>query len=211
VTPPFTIVDYGAGNLRNVQKAVEHLGGQAGICSQPDDVLRADALILPGVGHFQDGMASLKATGLDEALRTAVRDRGVPILGICLGMHLLADEGHEGGLTEGLGLLPMSIRLMESDLADFRLPHIGWNEVEASADSVLFQDLPSRPDFYFVHSYHSVCTDPAIAAATCPFAGGVVAAVEKDSVFAVQFHPEKSQRFGLKLLDNFMRHCGSCA
>ena len=211
MTPGLTIVDYGAGNLRNVQKAVEHLGGRATISSSPDEVARAGALILPGVGHFQDGMASLAASGLDEAIRAAGLGQRSALLGICLGMHLIAEEGHEGGPAPGLGLMPMSIQLLESDGPGFRLPHIGWNEVQYRSESVLFRGLPERPDLYFVHSYHSVCSDDSIVAGTCPYGGGFTAAVEKAPVFAVQFHPEKSQRFGLMILDNFIDYCRSRA
>ena len=190
---------------------MEHLGASAAISSSPDEVARADALILPGVGHFKDGMLSLTGSGLGEAVREAVLKRGSSLLGICLGMHLIAEEGHEGGLASGLGLMPTSIQLLESDDPGFRLPHIGWNEVDCRPGSVLFKGLPKRPDLYFVHSYHSVCADESHVAATCPYAGGFTAAVEKAPVFAVQFHPEKSQRFGLKILKNFIDYCGSRA
>ena len=209
--PTLTIVDYGAGNLRNVQKAIEHLGGRGIISASPDDISRAEALILPGVGHFQAGMASLKASGLDQAVRSAVLEGGSSLLGICLGMHLIAREGHEGGLAPGLDLLPMSIRLIESDQPGFRLPHIGWNEVEHHPNSLLFVDVPPKPDFFFVHSYHAVCPDDSVLQATCPFAGGITAAVERAPLFAVQFHPEKSQRFGLQVLQNFLTYCQSRA
>lgn len=209
--PALTIVNYGAGNLRNVQKAIEHLGGRATISASPDEVARSEALVLPGVGHFQDGMASLASSGLDQALREAVLDRESALLGICLGMQLIADSGEEGGPAPGLGLLPMSVRLLESNEPGFRLPHIGWNEVRFRPDSVLFAGLPEGPDLYFVHSYHAVCTDQALVAATCPFGGGFAAAVERAPIFAVQFHPEKSQRFGLKILSNFLQYCRSRA
>lgn len=210
-TPLLTIVNYGAGNLRNVQKAIESLGGRATISSSPDEVVCADALILPGVGHFQDGMAALAATGLDDAVREAVRDRECSFLGICLGMQLIAEDGEEGGPAPGLGLLPMSIRLLASNAPGFRLPHIGWNEAHARPDSILFDGLPEHPDVYFVHSYHAVCADDADVAATCPFASGFTAAVERAPLFAVQFHPEKSQRFGLQILKNFVEYCRSRA
>ncbi|MBM4184044.1 MAG: imidazole glycerol phosphate synthase subunit HisH [Gemmatimonadetes bacterium] len=202
-----TIINYGAGNLRNVQKAIEHLGGRAVISSSPDEISRAEALVLPGVGHFQDGMRGLTSRGLDGAIREAVLERRSALLGICMGMQLVAQDGEEGGPAPGLGLLPMSIRLLESDEPGFRLPHIGWNEVRHRPGTVLFEGLPSTPDVYFVHSYHAVCMDESVVAATCPFAGGFTAAVERAPIFAVQFHPEKSQRFGLKILDNFLRYC----
>jgi len=203
-----TIVDYGAGNLRNVQKALEFLGCQAPIISnQVDDLAQAEALILPGVGAFHMGMQHLRDLGLDIALRVEVLEKRKPLLGICLGMQLLATEGHEGGRCDGLGLLPMVVRRLRCDGAGLRVPHMGWNNVCARRGATLFVGVPVDPDFYFVHSYHAECVDENIVAATCEYGQTFVAAVEHSNIFATQFHPEKSQRYGLQVLSNFLKHC----
>ncbi|MEW5767128.1 MAG: imidazole glycerol phosphate synthase subunit HisH [bacterium] len=202
-----TIIDYEAGNLRNIQKAIEHLGYKALISKQINAVEEADILVLPGVGAFHSGMNVLEGLGLIEALRKAVIKNRKPLLGVCLGMQLLGREGHEGGKRAGLGFLPMTIHRLQSDKKGLRLPHIGWDNVVASDHSVLFSEIPKDPDFYFVHSYQAVCEDESIIAATCEYGHRFVAAVEKDNIFATQFHPEKSQRYGLQVLKNFMNYC----
>lgn len=201
-----TIIDYEAGNLRNIQKAVEYLGYNAVISNQINAVEEADILVLPGVGAFHTGISVLENLGLIEALRKAVIKNRKPLLGICLGMQLLGREGHEGGKRSGLGFLPMTIHRLQSDKKGLRLPHIGWDNVVTSDYSILFSEIPEDPDFYFVHSYHAVCEDESIIAATCEYGHRFVAAVEKDNIFATQFHPEKSQRYGLKVLKNFMNY-----
>jgi imidazole glycerol-phosphate synthase subunit HisH len=199
-----TIIDFDAGNLRNVQKAIEHLGATAGISKKAADIETAEVLILPGVGAFRDGITAIKQYGLYDLIRTEVLGKKKPILGICLGMQLMAAESHEGGLWQGLALLPMSIHRLQSDKTGLRIPHIGWNEITARQKSVLFKDIPSAPDFYFVHSYHAVCEDENIIAATAEYGHKFAAAVEKDNIFATQFHPEKSQRYGVQLIKNFL-------
>jgi glutamine amidotransferase len=204
------IIDYDAGNLRNVQKALEYLGYRTSIVSsRVEDLERADVLILPGVGAFYEGMRILRKRQLDSFLHQEVIGKKKPLLGICLGMQLLSNDGCEGGQCSGLGFLPMSTQKLRSEEKGFRLPHIGWNDVSFKPDSVLFKGIPESPDFYFVHSYHAVCEDESIAAATCEYGHTFVAAVEKDNIFGTQFHPEKSQRYGLKLLQNFMAYCES--
>ena len=201
------IVDYLAGNLRTVQKAVERLNRAADIVQRGEALANADAIILPGVGAFGHGMENLAQAGFVEALRREVLERGKPLLGICLGMHLLGTRGFEGGEMPGLGLLPMSVPRFDLSKCSVRLPHNGWNSVTIKPESILFKGVPEGADFYFVHSYHVVCDGEAMVAARCDYGYPFAAALEHENIFATQFHPEKSQRHGLRLLDNFLRHC----
>jgi glutamine amidotransferase len=203
------IVDYDAGNLRNVQKAIEFLGFCAEITDDARDVADAQCIVLPGVGAFKDGMAMLKNKGLDLAIQDAVLQEARPILGICLGMQLLAEAGYEGEYTQGLGLLPMVVERMNAEKEGLRLPHIGWNDIMATPGSVLFSGVPEDPDFYFVHSYHAVCKNRDIVAATAEYGQTFVAAVEWKNIFGTQFHPEKSQRYGLQIIKNFLVHASA--
>ncbi|MFA5844476.1 MAG: imidazole glycerol phosphate synthase subunit HisH [Coriobacteriia bacterium] len=196
------IVDYRMGNLRSVQKGFEH-AGVAGVVvtGDPATVAAADGVVLPGVGAFRDAAANLKASGMREV----VLDRagtGVPLLGICLGMQLLATTGLEDGTHEGLGLVPGECRRLP---AGVKIPHIGWNTLEYPKESPLFEGIPQGSAFYFVHSYHLVPDDPAAVIATTEHGTTFAAAVAAGSVFAVQFHPEKSSELGLRLLANFAR------
>ena len=209
MTVKITIIDYDAGNLRNVQKAIETFGYIPMISSEAEALEETDVLILPGVGSFKDGMDSLKSSGLHLSIRRQVIEKKKPILGICLGMQLLATEGYEGGKCSGLNLLPMSVQRLSSEQKGLKLPHMGWNSVFGFEQSVLFSGISDGGDFYFVHSYHAVCEDDSIVTATCEYGQRFVAAVRKDNVFGTQFHPEKSQRYGLKLLKNFLYYCES--
>lgn len=203
------IVDYQAGNLRNVQKAVEHLKRKAEIVRRGEELVGADAIILPGVGAFGHGMKNLGNAGFVEALRTEVLEKGKPLLGICLGMHLLGTRGFEDGERPGLALIPMSIPRFDFSKCSIRLPHNGWNSIAINPESVLFEGVPQGADFYFVHSYHVVCEDETMVTARCDYGYPFAAAIEHGNIFATQFHPEKSQRYGLKLLDNFLNLCES--
>ena len=199
-----TIINYGIGNLDSVARAVEECGATALITDQAADLRSASALILPGVGAFADGMTELCARGLDSALREEVVEKGIPLLGICLGMQLLATTGFEGGETPGLGFVPGEVRRLVADAPGTRIPHVGWNNVEPVADCALFDGIPSGADFYFVHSYHFCPEDASHIAARTPYCGGFVSCVRRAHIFGVQFHPEKSQKLGLRLLRNFM-------
>ena len=203
----FAIVDYKAGNLRNVQKAIEHLGRRAEIVRHGAELANADGVILPGVGAFAQGMENLARAGFIEAIQREVAERGKPVLGICLGMQLLGEIGFEGGEIPGLGLLPMTVPRFDTADCGVRLPHIGWNSVDVTPGSVLFKGVPPGADFYFVHSYHVVCDDQSMISARCDYCYPFTAAVERGKIFATQFHPEKSQRYGIKVLENFLAHC----
>ncbi len=203
------ILDFNAGNLRNVQKAFERIGYQPVISGRPADVEKAEVIIFPGVGSFAEAMQTLGEMNVIGTLRRHVMEKHKPFLGICLGMQLLAREGSEGGRTEGLGFLPAKVERLDAEAKGLRLPHIGWNSVVPRANSVLFQGIPADSDFYFVHSYHLICDEAPAVAATCEYGRRFVCAVEKDNIFATQFHPEKSRKAGLKVLENFMNYCRS--
>ena len=203
------IVDYQAGNLRNVQKAVERLKHRADIARTGDALASADAIILPGVGAFAHGMENLARAGFVDALRGEVLEKGKPVLGICLGMQLLGTRGFEGGESAGLGLLPMSVQRFDTARCKLRLPHNGWNSVAVRRETNLFKGVPEGADFFFVHSYHVVCDDESMVAARCEYGYAFAAALERENVFATQFHPEKSQRHGLRVLENFLAHCAA--
>jgi imidazole glycerol-phosphate synthase subunit HisH len=196
------VIDYGMGNLRSVLNAVEHLGGDAVLVSSPADADQAEKLILPGVGAFGVGMQNLDRLGFAEALPHLARS-GRPLLGICLGMQLLASTGTEHGRHDGLGLVPGLVERIDVD-GDLRIPHVGWNAIDSRRESALFEGLSQEPTFYFVHSYELRPDDPEALTATTDYGGEVTACVQADGIFGVQFHPEKSQADGLRLLENFL-------
>lgn len=197
------IVNYGAGNLDSVARAVAESGGIPLITSNPADLATASHIILPGVGSFHSCMAELQARGFEPALNEQVIGHGVPFLGICLGMQLLARRGTEGGETAGLGWIDGDVVRLPADNGT-RIPHVGWNEVLLDRPSAFFDGVESGSDFYFVHSYHLRCCDPNQVLAHTPYCGGFVSAVQKGNIIGVQFHPEKSQRFGMILYQNFL-------
>lgn len=195
------LIDYGAGNLRSAAKALE-AAGAADVCvtADPDVVRRAERVVLPGVGAFGACAAALRAiAGLEEALSEAVRGRGRPFLGICVGMQLMADEGHEFGVHRGLGWVPGSVRRMQP--AGLKVPQIGWNQVEPGpcGDGLL------APGYaYFVHSYAFAAAEAGDVAARTDYGAPITAAVRRDTMLGVQFHPEKSQGYGLDFLSRFL-------
>jgi glutamine amidotransferase len=197
------IVDYGSCNLDSVARAFQECGARTLVTSSPSDLAGADALVLPGVGVFAQAAHELRRRQLDVALSEQVAD-GVPYLGICLGMQLVAGVGTEGGRCDGLGWIDGEVAPLVPASPGERLPHIGWNDVEAAPGSALFAGVGPVSDFYFVHSWHLVCHDDRDVAASSPYCGGFTAAVERGNVFGVQFHPEKSHRSGLRLLANFL-------
>jgi len=199
-----SIVDYGVSNLDSVARAVEKCGAEPLVTSDPQALAEAASVILPGVGAFRVGMTNLRQLGLDEVIKELVRRRGIPVLGLCLGMHLLATHGSEGGETAGLGLIEGEIKQLVPQVLGERVPHIGWNEVIAQKGSPLIALNGPPHDFYFVHSYHLRCASEEDVLATTPYCGGFVSAVARENVYGVQFHPEKSSRAGFALLRGFL-------
>jgi imidazole glycerol-phosphate synthase subunit HisH len=198
-----TIVDYQMGNLRSVQKAIEKVGGSALISSDPKVIASADRLILPGVGAFGDCMDELKRRDLVSPIRDFVAS-GRPFLGICLGLQLLFDESEESPGTPGLGILPgRVVRFPDDGLR--KVPHMGWNTVRKVADAPALCNIADGTYFYFVHSYYVQPADESIDALRCDYGVEFTAAVWKDNLFATQFHPEKSQSDGMKLLQGFLQ------
>lgn len=197
-----TIVDYGMGNIGSVANAFARLGATCNVADSPAQIHAASALVLPGVGAFPAAMRNLEQRGLAGPLTQTVMDQGVPFLGICLGLQLIAESSVEGGHTRGLGWIAGQVRALQPAGA-LPVPQVGWNEVVCSGSSSLFERLPPAAHFYFDHSYALESTDN-VATATCDYGGRCVAAVQHNNVVAVQFHPEKSQRNGLRVLRNFL-------
>ena len=197
------IVDYGRGNLGSVQKALVRLGMDAVVTQDPAVVRSARALVLPGDGAFNDAMRSLERLGLLGPIREALEAER-PFLGICLGYQLLFSESEEFGPGKGLNLIPGLVRRFPKELR-LKVPHMGWNQVMHSGDLAIFDGIPSGAYFYFVHSYYPEPLDGTLRVATCQYGVTFSAAIGKGNLFGTQFHPEKSQLWGLKLLENFVR------
>lgn len=197
------IIDCGMGNIYSVYNSFEFIGQEVHVCTDPREVANWERIVLPGVGAFDDCMRCLRERGFIEVLNKAVFIDKKPILGICLGMQVMARKGFEGGEHEGLGWFNAEV-IRIPDESELRIPHIGWNEVHYRAESALFSHLPGKPDFYFVHSYYMKCNDPDDVEATFDYGGNYTASVKKKNIFAVQFHPEKSQDYGLQVLKNFV-------
>lgn len=197
------LIDYKAGNLNSVAKAFEKIGAINFIAKNSKDLQKADKLLLPGVGSFKEAMKNLKELGFIEALKEQVLVQKKPILGICLGMQLFLERGYEGGVCDGLGFIEGEVVKFEEDL-NLKIPHMGWNELEILKQDPLYQDIENRSDFYFVHSFYAKCKDEFVSA-KAQYGHKFVASLQKDHIFATQFHPEKSQNLGLKLLENFIR------
>jgi glutamine amidotransferase len=197
------IVDYGFGNIWSLRSAIDFLGFRSRVSSNPKDILCSEKLILPGVGAFKSAMASLEEKRLGAAIVSSVINEGNKILGICLGMQVMAEMGFENGETRGLGLFEGEIRLMDPSKG-LKVPHIGFNEVEANPESKLFRDVPKNSDFYFVHSYQLNLPPKNGVSAFTNYGKTFVSAFEFENIFATQFHPEKSQSNGLKVLKNFL-------
>ncbi len=196
------IIDYDAGNLRSVEKALAYLGEESVITRDREEILAADRVILPGVGNFGDAMHQLYRMGLDDVIREVV-GRQIPFLGICLGLQLLFDESEENPGVPGLGILRGRI-VRIPDTPGLKIPHIGWNSLTLENNGRLFAGLSEEPYVYFVHSYYLQADDPRIVTASTEYGAHIHASVEQDNIFACQFHPEKSGAVGLQILKNFI-------
>jgi imidazole glycerol-phosphate synthase subunit HisH len=200
------LIDYGSGNLRSAEKALARAGGEVVVTADPDAVRRAERIVLPGVGAFGDCMQGLRSIpGMTEALGDAVRARATPFLGICVGMQLLASTGHEFGTHAGLGWIAGEVARLEPADPALKIPHMGWNALSVPKPHPLFAGIATDAHAYFVHSYAMRTNDFAEVLATTDYGGAVTAAVGRDNIAGVQFHPEKSQAVGLALLGNFLR------
>jgi imidazole glycerol-phosphate synthase subunit HisH len=197
------IIDYGLGNLRSVAGAVEKLGHVPVISNRLEDFEKATKLILPGVGAFGDGMKNLNQLGLIQPLTKLVKEKKVPILGICLGVQLFAKESCEFGQHQGLGWVDASVVRLEPK-GSLRIPHVGWNDLVQKRKSVLFEDVPSDALFYYVHSFYLKSENPDLVIGECDYGGPVTAAIQSGNIYGTQFHPEKSQLHGLQVLKNFL-------
>ena len=196
------IIDYDAGNIKSVEKALNFLGEEAIITRDRDEILKSDKVILPGVGAFGDAMEKLHQYGLVETIKEVVK-REIPFLGICLGLQLMFESSDEAPGVEGLGLLPGKILRIPKQ-GDLKIPHMGWNNIKTKEGAKLFKGLEEDPYVYFVHSYYLKAEDEDIVAATTKYGVTIHASVEKGNIFACQFHPEKSSAVGLQILKNFI-------
>lgn len=192
------VIDYGMGNLRSVQKALEFVGQEAVVTDDLKVMEKADKLLLPGVGAFGDAINTIRKRGIDKVIYDSVK-KDKPFLGICLGMQMIFDKSYEYGEYEGLGLLPGEIRLLPDNV---KKPHIGWNNLNIKMRSPLFENVGESPYVYFVHSYY-LETDAPVVSATTDYGKEIQVAVQKNNIFALQFHPEKSGDAGLEILKNF--------
>ena len=209
------IIDYGSGNLHAAAKSFERAAREERlslaikVTADPEDVLIAERVVLPGVGAFADCKAGLaRVPGMIEALEEAVRAKGKPFLGICVGLQLMATRGLEHGVTPGLDWIAGEVRAIEPSDASLKIPHMGWNTLRMAREHVLFDGIPLGDEglhAYFVHSYHFVPDDPADLVATTNYGGPVTAFVARDNMAGSQFHPEKSQKLGLALIANFLK------
>ena len=197
------IVDYDLGNTGSVLNALSMLGRRAVLSRSKEDIKKASHIILPGVGTFAGGMCNLERLDLIQALSEAVISEKKPFLGICLGMQLCTSSGEENGIRKGLGWVQGVTRKFKVNEKEFRIPHIGWDDVAIRKDSALFRDI-DRPIFYFAHSFHVVPENKEAIAGTTDYGETFVSALESDNIMGVQFHPEKSQKSGIKVLENFL-------
>ena len=203
----FVFVDMETGNLHSLENAFKRIGVEIVRATSPTDIADASVVVLPGVGAFGKAMEVLREKDLIDPLRQIVLSKRKPLLGICLGMQLLAENSDEHGFHNGLGLLKGSVRKLEPPTLEFRVPNIGWDDVNVDNTKELFTKNGTIRSYYFVHSYHLVCDDPNDVAGVINYGGEkVTAAIEKNNIFGLQFHPEKSQSAGLDLLNNFLKH-----
>ena len=195
-----TVIDYGSGNLRSVEKGFLKAGFDVKVTNRPEDVQKAGAIVLPGVGAFRDCMQELTNLGMTDVLVEAIK-RGVPYLGICLGMQVLFSESEEFGSTKGLDIFKGKVVKFRSD--ELKIPQMGWNQLNIKKTGPLFNEIPDKSYYYFVHSYYVVPDDESIISTTTDYGVEFTSSVCRDNIYAVQFHPEKSQALGLQMLKNF--------
>ena len=201
--PNIAIIDYGMGNLRSVQKGIERVGFAAEVTRDRERIAAAAGVVLPGVGAFGACMDNLRAYGLIDTVRRVI-ERGTPFLGICLGMQLLFEESEEFGRVSGLGIFPGRVVRFQ-DQPDLKVPHMGWNQITKRQDPPHLRGIDNGAFVYFVHSYYVVPADPSLTATSTEYGVEFTSAIVRDNVFATQYHPEKSQAVGLKILENFGR------
>ena len=201
------IIDYGMGNIKSVKNAFEILDCNVNVINDPSDIKGADGIILPGVGAFGNAIFNLKEQKIINPLKDAVLDNKIPLLGICLGMQLLAESSEELGTNDGLALIPGRIKKIPK-LKNYRLPRVGWNQVEVRKKQPLFKNIANESSFYFVHSFRFECPDRFVAAST-DYGQNINAVVQNEHIFGVQFHPERSQKKGIHLINNFIDYIKS--
>lgn len=200
------IIDYGMGNIHSVRKALEILGAETKVTNNPKDIRSCEKLVLPGVGAFGDALADMEKQGLIKAIEGHIKDKKV-FLGICLGMHLLFSSSEESKEAKGLKVLEGSVKKFSAD-AGLKIPHMGWNQIRAkNKDCPLLENIADNSYVYFCHSYYSVVSDEKIIAASTDYGVNFSSVLWKDNIYALQFHPEKSQAVGLKILENFVNLC----
>ena len=201
-----TVIDYGMGNIWSVTSALRYLKCEVIVSSDPLAIQEAESLILPGVGSFRKAMNALRDLNLEAPILESVLVRKVKFLGICLGMQLMGIEGTEDGITKGLNLIPSKVeKFSPGEIGERKVPHIGFDQVNSDSGGNLFKGILGNQDFYFVHSYRMIPPDSQGTVSTCDYGIDFLAAYESENLFATQFHPEKSQTNGLKLLDNFLK------
>lgn len=199
------IIDYGMGNIHSVQKALERMGASVKVTNKPQEIARAEKVVLPGVGAFDDAMSELKKQGLIDAIKDFVKS-GKPFLGICLGMQLLFEKSQEARISGGLGILRGEVKKFKPAKL-MKVPHMGWNQLKFENKCKLLKNIPDNSYVYFCHSYYPVPQDKTVIAASCNYGREFAAIVSKDNVYGTQFHPEKSQETGLAMLNNFVKIC----
>ena len=202
--PRISIVDYGMGNIWSVSSALKYLNATSEVVSDPDEIISAECIILPGVGSFREAMLTIREKNIDQALLESSK-KGTKILGICLGMQLLGASSDEDGFTEGLNFFQRKVELFPREVQrNLKLPHIGFNSVNFHNDSKLYKNLEGQDDFYFVHSYRMLVKPEDVSHGTCFYGQEFLASFEHENIYGTQFHPEKSQTNGIKLLQNFL-------
>ena len=197
------IVNYGVGNLLSVFNALDFIGEDVEICNSPEEIIKKDKIILPGVGSFKNCMSNLVDRGFYETLDQLVVNEKRPILGICLGMQLMADKSFEGGEHKGFGWIDGDVVPINNHNSELKIPHVGWNNINIKSENCLLNGLPENPDVYFVHSYYMKCKNNNNVIATCEYGDQLTASISNENIYGTQFHPEKSQEYGIRILENF--------